>query len=122
MLALFALLTGVVQVGAAHPPPAYVDTGTKHVPLGITSWCWDARCGAPLGATGRRVVVARGAPVRLELKFAPVEVTVSVGGTHATATTVGQEVRWTATRSGGLTVYVKYGRGWVLYSAHFLVR
>ena len=23
------------------------DTGTAHVPLAITSWCWDARCGAP---------------------------------------------------------------------------
>jgi hypothetical protein len=118
MVALIALLAAV----AAQPPGAYVDTGTRHVPLAITSWCWDARCGAPLGQAGGRVVVARGAPVRVELKFDPVEATVNVAGGPATPTTRGREVSWTATRGGGLTVNVKYRRGWVIYSARLALR
>jgi hypothetical protein len=107
---------------AASPPAAYVDTGTAHVPLAITSWCWDARCGAPLGHTGKRVLVSRGAAVRVELKFEPVEATVNVGGRPAKPTTRGREVSWTATRGGGATVYVKYRRGWVIYSARLALR
>lgn len=117
MLALAALL-----LVSAHPPAAYVDTGTAHVPLAITSWCWDARCGAPLGHAGQRVVVARGAPVRVELKFDPIEATVNVAGDPAKPTTHGREVSWAATRGGGLTVYVKYRRGWVQYSARLALR
>src|SRR5258708_13336833 len=100
---------------AAAPPAAYVDTGTAHVPLGITSWCWDARCGAPLGSTGKRVLVSRGTPVRVELKFDAVDATVNVAGTAAKPTTHGREVSWTATRGGGLTAYGKYKPGWVIY-------
>jgi hypothetical protein len=117
VLALAALL-----LAAAAPPAAYVDTGTAHVPLGITSWCWDTRCGAPLGSTGKRVVVTRGAVVRVELKYEPVEATVHVGGGATRPTTHGREVTWTATRGGGLTVYVKYPRGWVIYSARLALR
>jgi hypothetical protein len=122
VLALLALLSSVAQIGAAHPPPAYVDTGAARVPLAITSWCWDARCGAPLGLAGRRVVVSRGAPVRVELKFEAVEATVNVGGGAARPANRGREVSWTATRGGGLTVYVKYRRGWVIYSARLALR
>jgi hypothetical protein len=117
VLALAALL-----LAAAHPPAAYVDTGTGQVPLAITSWCWDSGCGAPLRQAGRRVVVARGAPVRVELKFDPVETTVNVAGGPAKPTTRGREVSWTATRGGGLTVNVKYRRGWVIYSARLELR
>jgi hypothetical protein len=117
VLALAALL-----LVAAAPPAAYVDAGATHVPLGITSWCWDARCGAPLGSTGKRVFISRGTPVRVELKFAPVQATVNVAGRAATATTNGREVRWTATRGGGLSLYVKYTRGWVIYSARLAFR
>lgn len=117
MLALLALL-----LVAAHPPVAYVDTGTAHVPLAITSWCWDGRCGAPLGQAARRVVVARGAPVRVELKVDPLDATVNVAGGRTRQTTHGREVSWTATRGGGMTVYVKYRRGWVLYSARLALR
>lgn len=117
MLALVASL-----LLAALPPPAYVDTGTARVPLAITSWCWDARCGAPLGHAGKRVVVARRAPVRVELKFEPLGATVSVAGGRVAPTTRGREVSWTATRGGGLTVYVKYKRGWVIYSARLALR
>ena len=117
MLALFALL-----FAAAAPPAAYVDTGTAHVPLAITSWCWDARCGAPLGHVARRVVVTRGAPVRVELKFDALDATVNVGGGAARPTTRGREVTWTATRGGGLSVNVKYRRGWVIYTAQLALR
>jgi hypothetical protein len=117
VFALVALL-----LAAAHPPAAYVDTGTAHVPLAITSWCWDARCGAPLGHTDRRVVVARGAAVRVGLKFEALDATVNVGGGRARSTTRGHEVTWTATRGGGLTVNVKYRRGWVIYSARLALR
>jgi hypothetical protein len=107
---------------AAAPPPAYVDTGTTHVPLAITSWCWDARCGAPLGHTGQRVLATRGSAVRVELKFEPLDATVNVAGGAAKPTTHGREVTWTASRAGGLTVYVKYRRGWVIYSARLALR
>jgi hypothetical protein len=107
---------------AAAPPAAYADTGTAHVRLAITSWCWDARCGAPLGSTGQRVLVTRGTSVRVELKFEPVAVTVNVAGGRVRPTTHGREVRWTATRAGGLTVNVKYLRGWVVYSARLAFR
>jgi hypothetical protein len=122
VFALLALLGSVVQVGAASPPGAYVATGPAHVPLAVTSWCWDARCGAPLGLAGQRVLVTRGTPVRVELRFDPVEATVSVAGRAAKPTTHGREISWTATRAGGLTVYVKYRRGWVIYSARLVLR
>jgi hypothetical protein len=122
VLALAALLFSAAQIGAAQPPAAYVDSGAKHVRLGITSWCWDARCGAPLGATGQRLVATRGAPVRVVLKLEPLDATVNVGGSREKATTHGEEVSWAATRAGGLTVYVKYRRGWVNYSARLALR
>lgn len=122
MLALFALLGSVAHLAAASPPTAFVDTGSTHVPLGITSWCWDNRCGAPLGSTGRRVVVSRGAAVRVELKFDEITATVNVGGAPVAAATHAREVAWKATRGGGLTVYVKYPRGWVIYTARLALR
>ena len=109
-------------IAAAAPPAAYVDTGSAHVPLAITSWCWDARCGAPLGASARRAFVHRGATVRLEVKFDALDANVSVGGASAHATARGREVTWTATRTGGLTAYVKYRRGWVIYAARLAFR
>ena len=109
-------------IAAAAPPSAYVDTGAAHVPLAITSWCWDARCGAPLGPSTRRAFVHRGATVRLEVKFDALEANVSVGGAPAHATTRGREVTWTATHTGGLTAYVKYHRGWVIYTARLAFR
>src|SRR6266403_4292255 len=102
MAVILALLIGV-----AAPPTAYVDTGTAHVPLAITSWCWDARCGAPLAISTRRAVVRRGATVRLEVKFDAVDTNVTVDGESMHAAVRGREVIWTATRAGGLTAYVK---------------
>jgi hypothetical protein len=109
-------------IAAAAPPSAYVDTGSAHVPLAITSWCWDARCGAPLGPSSRRALVHRGATVRLEVKFDALDANVSVGGAPAHAVARGREVTWTATHTGGLTAYVKYHRGWVIYTARLAFR
>jgi hypothetical protein len=92
------------------------------VPLAISSWCWGSRCGAPLATTPRRVTAARGAPVRLELALAPVKATVTVAGNAARTTVHGREVSWPATRSGGITAFVRYGRGWVIYTARLTVR
>ena len=50
------------------------------------------------------------------------EATVSVAGGAARPTTHGREVSWTATRGGGLSLYVKYTRGWVIYSARLALR
>jgi hypothetical protein len=117
VLALVALL-----LAAVHLPAAYVDMGSAHVPLAITSWCWDASCGAPLGRTGQRVVVSRGTPVRVELPFEPLEATVNVAGDPVKPITHGHEVSWAATRGGGLTVNVKYRRGWGVYAARRALR
>src|SRR3954465_11527860 len=108
MIALAVLLIALAQPAVARPPAAFVDTGAAHVPLAITSWCWDLRCGAPLGLSTRRVSVARGAPVRVELKLDPVDATVTVGGTHTTATVRGRELSWAATRGGGISALVRY--------------
>ena len=109
-------------IAATAPPGAYVDTGSTHVPLTITSWCWDSRCGAPLGPSTRRAFVHRRATVRLEVKFDALDANVSVGGAPAHATARGREVTWTATRTGGLTAYIKYRRGWVIYTARLAFR
>src|SRR3954471_4270606 len=114
MLALAALL---LAVAPARPPAAYVDTGSARVPLAITSWCWDARCGAPLGVSARHVSVARGARVRIELGLAPTDATVTVGGIAAKTTVRVREVTFAAARGGGISALVHYRRGWVIYSA-----
>ena len=116
------VLVALLIAAAAPPPTAYVDTGATHVPLAITSWCWDARCGAPLGQSSRRAFVRRGSTVRLEVKFDALDANVSVGGAPAHATTRGREVTWRATSTGGLTAYVKYRRGWVIYTARLAFR
>ena len=117
MFALVALLFGV-----AHPPAAFVDTGATRIPLAITSWCWDTGCGAPLGHSSRRITITRGAPVRVELKLEPLEATVTVAGTPARATVRGRELSWPAAHGGGISAFVKYRRGWVVYTARLAVR
>ena len=98
MFALAALLLGTLSMGAGRPPTA--SAGPARVPLAITSWCWDARCGAPLGQSPRKIVVARGTPVRVELTFDAVDASVTVGGAREKPTTHGREVSWTATHGG----------------------
>ena len=117
VVVLLALL-----IGAGRPPAATIGTGTSRVPLAITSWCWDTHCGAPLAQSAGRVVVQRGAAVHVELKLAPVAATATVGGSPVNPVINGREVTWTTTRGGGLSLYVKYPRGWVIYSARLALR
>jgi hypothetical protein len=119
MLALAAL---VASIAAVHPPAAYVASGPTRIPLAIASWCWDARCGAPLAHAPRRVSVARGALVHVELLLVPTDATITVGGVPAQETVRGREVTFPAIRTGGITAVVHYRRGWVVYSARLAVR
>jgi len=116
------LALAAVVATALRPPPAYVDTGSRRVPLAITSWCWGTRCGAPLGATTRTAVISRGSTVRVELKYPAVRADVRVGGKATLETSHGREVSWRATRSGGLSVYIRYAHGWVIYAGRLAVR
>jgi len=119
---MLALATLVASVAVAQPPAAYVDTGAARVPLAITSWCWDTRCGAPLGHAPRRVSVARGTVVRVELGVEPTATTITVGGVPAQETVRGREVSFRAIRTGGITAVVHFRRGWVVYSVSLAVR
>ena len=117
MVALVALVLGV-----ARPPAAYVSVGAGRVPLAISSWCWGARCGAPIAASKRTATVARGDTVRVELAFTPTRVRVAVGGARERATTSGREISWRAAHAGGLTINVTAPKGWVTYVGRLKLR
>ena len=99
---MLALLT--VLFALARPPAAYLDTGTAHVPLTVSSWCLDTRCGAPIAASKRVATVSQGALVRCVFGFDPAKVWVSVGGKQVAVKPVGDEVEWRATRGGGVAI------------------
>ena len=110
MLALaFAVLA------LARPPAAYVDTGATHVPLTISSWCWAARCGAPIARARRVIRVRRGTDVVIHLRFVPTSVALSVGGAPTPWTLAGYDVTWRARRAGGLSLTATGVRGFVTY-------
>jgi hypothetical protein len=88
----------------ARPPAAYLDTGTTHVPLTVSSWCLDTRCGAPIAASKRVATVSEGALVRCVFGFDPAKVSVSVGGRRMTVKPDGDAVEWRATRGGGVAI------------------
>jgi hypothetical protein len=116
-VALVALLLGV-----AHPPAAYVSVGATRVPLAISSWCWGARCGAPIAASTRTARVHRGSTVRVVLAFAPTHVRVAVGGARQRSSSRGDAVSWQASRSGGITINAVSTRGFVTYVGRLIVR
>ena len=117
MVALIALV-GVF----AWPPAAYVDTGARHVPLAVSSWCSGLRCGAPIAASQRTAVVRKGAVVHVVFRFDPTDVRVWIGAGRARATAHGHGVSWRATRAGGITVRAFSPRGWVTYVGRLRVR
>jgi hypothetical protein len=116
-VALVALVLGV-----AHPPAAYVSVGAARVPLAISSWCWGARCGAPIAASTRTARVHRGSTVRIVLAFKPTQVHVAVGGARQRISSRGDEVSWRASRSGGITINAVSTRGFVTYVGRLIVR
>jgi hypothetical protein len=104
------------------PPPAYVATASANVPLAISAWCWRGRCGAPIAASKHTALVRRGERVRVELRFVPRRVAVTVNGIRTRVTTHGAEIAWVAARGGGLTVRVASPRGWVAYVGRLRLR
>jgi hypothetical protein len=109
------LALALVALALARPPSAYVDTGSAHVPLTISSWCWAARCGAPIARARRVIRVHRGATLRVHLLFVPTGVALNVGGARTTSTTTGTDVKWKATRAGGLSLTATGEHGFVTY-------
>jgi hypothetical protein len=116
VLAVLAL-----AVALAGPPAAFVDTGSTHVPLAVSSWCQAGRCGAPTAAARHVATVRRGQLVRCVLGFAPARVRVSVGGAAVPVATHGAIVEWHAARSGGVTLTAASPRLWVTYVGRLAV-
>jgi hypothetical protein len=112
----------VLALALAGPPQATLSTGSGSVRLAISSWCWGARCGAPIAAAARTAVVPRGRVVTVELAFVPKSVRLAVAGAPVTVLTHGREVSWSARRGGGLTLRVTGGRGWVSYVGRIRLR
>jgi hypothetical protein len=112
----------LVALTLARPPGAYAVTGAKHVPLTLSSWCWGARCSAPIARSQRVIATRRGATVRVHLRFVPTGVTLSVGGAPAGWRLNGTDVTWHATRAGGLSLTATGVRGFVTYVGRVVFR
>jgi hypothetical protein len=109
------LALAAVALALSRPPVAYLDTGAAHVPLTISSWCWAAKCGAPIARSRRVATVRRGATVRVHLGFVPTQVALAVGGTRIVTTIHGSDVTWRARRGGGLSLTATGVPGFVTY-------
>jgi hypothetical protein len=116
------LAVAVLALALTGPPSAYVDTGTTHVPLTISSWCWAARCGAPIARARRVAIVKHGATVRIELGFAPTQVHLAVGAAQVKPTLRGRELTWRARSGGGLSLTATGVRGFVTYVGRVALR
>jgi len=108
VITLLTLLLATVK-----PPTATADPG--RVRLAISSWCWGTHCGAPIAASGRPVVVARGTTVRIRFSVAPASVRVAVSGKTLVVVRSGSVVSWRVRRWGGMTVNVTFAKGFVVY-------
>jgi hypothetical protein len=111
----------VLVLGLAKPPAAYLQAGPARFPLAISSWCWDARCGAPIAASTKVARVARGATVQVDLAFVPTRTRLAVAGVPVVFSRHGTVLSWRATRSGGLSLNVTGTRGWVTYVGRVVV-
>jgi hypothetical protein len=109
------LALALVALALARPPTAYVDTGSAHVPLTISSWCWAARCSAPIARARRAIRLHRGATVRIHLRFVPTGIALNVGGAATPWISVGTDVKWKATHAGGLSLTATGEHGFVTY-------
>ncbi len=117
MLALFAVLLGLTR-----PPAAYLQVGSSHIPLAISSWCWGTRCGAPISASAKTATVVRGTTVRAELAFAPSRIRLAVGGASVPVARHGSELSWRAAHGGGVSLRVTWPHGWVTYVGRIAIR
>jgi hypothetical protein len=116
VLALIAALL----LAAARPPAAYGEPG--HVRLAVSSWCWGSACGAPIAASGKPLVVRRGATISIGFAVAPTRVRVAVSGAPVKFTRRGSSIFWTARRMGGMTVNATFPKGFVSYVGRVVVR
>jgi len=85
------------------------------VPLTVSSWCWAARCGAPIARSRRTVVATRGATIRISLGFAPTQVHLAVGGAAVGSSLRGEILTWRARRAGGISLTATGVHGFVTY-------
>jgi hypothetical protein len=115
VLVLVALL-----LAAARPPAAYGEPG--HLKLAISSWCWGTACGAPIAASGKPLVAARGSTVTIGFAVAPRRVRVAVSGAPIKFSRRGSEISWTARRMGGMTINATFPKGFVTYVGRIVVR
>jgi hypothetical protein len=106
----------------AGPPKAVLHTAATQVRLTVSSWCWRGHCGAPIAASKKLVVTARGTLVAVDLAFDPKRVRVAVAGRSVAVAVHGREVSWRAARGGGLTMTVTGARGWVTYVGRLRLR
>lgn len=115
MLALVALL-----LAGARPPAAYGEPG--HVRLAVSSWCWGTACGAPIAASGKPVVVRRGSTISIGFAVVPTSVRVAVSGAPIAITRRGSTISWPAKRMGGMTVNVRFRKGFAAYVGRLVVK
>ena len=108
-------MLAALLAAAVRPPAAYLATGRSRVPLTISSWCWAARCGAPIARSRRTASAARGDLVRIDLAFTPTQVRLVVGGAPVKVTVQRGVLSWRVTRGGGISLTVTGVRGFVTY-------
>jgi hypothetical protein len=114
VLALSALVLGLAA------PPAYVEPG--HLRLAVSSWCWQAKCGAPISASGRAMSFRRGTTVRVHLAFVPRTARVAIAGAPVPTQRRGSDLTWLAARPGGVTISVTGAKGFVTYVGRLALR
>src|SRR5690348_18422004 len=107
-----ALIAALVLTG---PPGASISTAAGTAPLVMSSWCWNAHCGAPFTTAKKTATAARGATVSVGLGFTPRHVRVAIAGKQVSVVTRGRIVSWAAGRGGGVPVHVTGPHGWVTY-------
>jgi hypothetical protein len=115
------LAAAALAVSLARPPAAYLVTGRGRVPLAISSWCWAARCGAPIAASRRVAVAPRGTTVRIQLAFAPTQVRLEIGGVAVKPSLRGVDLTWRVNRGGGISLTATGVRGFVTYVGRLAV-
>jgi hypothetical protein len=115
VVALVALLLGVVK-----PPAAFGAPG--HVRLAVSSWCWGTHCGAPIAASGRPIVVHRGGLVTVTFAVKPTRVRVAVSGAPITVVSSGSTTSWRPKRMGGMTINVTYRKGFAAYVGRLVIK
>ena len=109
---MVALIAALVLAG---PPRATVSTSAGSVPLVMSSWCWNTRCGAPFSSAKKTALTVRGSAVVVHLAFVPKHVRVAIAGKQIAVNVTGREVTWAASRGGGVTVHATGPHGWVTY-------